>query len=1347
VYPLSELVLTTLGAPMDKTRKPSLVLLALLTALATLPFSEVKPNQRLKAQTSPEPIPTFTPPSSVAEGTEITIDGTPSMAIINRSLESGFEAAYPGTDVMISANGDETALQGLRAGEVDLAAIGRPLSEEELAQNLTEVPISREKIAIIVGRDNPFQGDLTFEDFARIFWGEITNWSQVGGPDLPLIFIDRPGDSDTRIALSDYDVFKTRSFETGDNAIQVQEDDTAAIVRELGNNGVSYAIAGEIIGQDAVRPVSMHNTMPNDPRYPYSQPRGYVYQGEASIPVEAFLGYATNPDGQQDVAEARETEKANVTAGAGQLPEGVAIAPDGQFMVRGTQDGELQWLDAQGNPTNTIVANAHKGMVTDVVISPDGQTVITSGADGVIRRWDRNGSPIGDPIQGTGGPILSLAFSPDGQTIVSGNANGTVERWSLADGASLGSPIAAHDGPVQTLSYPPGGQNFITGSSDDTVALWNADGSLATKVPNAHKGGITDITSSPDGQTLITAGGDGTIRQWDRATLQPRGEAIPAHNTAVSSVAVSPDGSTIATAGRDATLQYWDPTGTPQLPNAIQLDAPASSLGYTADGNLVAATTAGQVDLRDGNGNSLSDSGGNGSGLAELYPDLVRRIQNLPRETWWMLAVIPALLVLAGIIGALLGIKRDDKDTVDLEAEADDTPDLNINFSGIGESAVVNAQDGNGVVSSELPPEAGLVPIEGDPIGSTGSKLEQARNDLAEGKRLMREGRNDDALIYFNSAIEATEVERYKAQASGTPLGGVNAIAAQAQAQRGNALVLLGQPNEALDSYNTALKIDSSCIAAWIGKGRLLTSLGRFEEAIFCFDTALEMDESSGAAWAGKGQALMQLDRQAEAQECLAQARALGFGIEPNLPTHSGGDAAVPVPDYPPSYGGSISPTPGPVPVPAYPPDTALNYDPDIPLELQQAVAAIPSEDMILPEAPAGYYDVPPELLEAVANLPVTDVSRPQGGISPGPLPVYPPSSAPDPQPITPGPAVDSAEDLIDAVHLPSADNLDEMLSALEFPEDLDGPSSTPIPTTPTPSPTPVDSPAPVSPYVPEVPLEPGDFVPPPPESTGTAASNPWESLPPEVIAAMNSIPANSPDNFGPLPEPSQPATGSEFPSRPGPNITPGPISSSSSGSGSNVVPGPSPTPGFSVELSPPVVPLEPGDFVPPPPTPGATASGGTSYANLPPDVLAAMASIPADSPDSFGLGTSPAPTPAPGPNDFSAGASNSWIKLTLDQGNSRFYASWQVDGRDQTQITQQGGSTLSIRLHDVTGQTSTAPLGDAVNQLEYQDINVRDCYLPIPQINRIYLTELGFLGPDQRWYSIARSNAVPAIS
>jgi ABC-type phosphate transport system substrate-binding protein/tetratricopeptide (TPR) repeat protein len=1231
VYPLSELVLKIPGTPMDKTRKPSLVLLALLSALATLPFAEVRPYQGLRAQTTPEPVPTFTPPTSLAEGTTITIDGTPAMAVINRSLEAGFEQQYPGSDVVITVSDDEAALQALESGKADLAAIGRPLTEAELAQNLTEIPVSREKIAIIVGRDNPFQRDLTFEDFARIFWGEITNWSQLGGPDLPLRFIDRPEGSDTRVALSDYDIFKSRPFETGDTAIQVEEDDTAAVVRELGNNGISYAIAAEVTGQDAVRPLSMHSTMPDDSRYPYSQPRGYVYQGEPSIAVAAFLGYATNPDGQQDIADAKAIEKANVTAGAGQLPEEVAISADGQFMVRGTQEGELQWLDSQGNPMDVVVPDAHTGIVTDIVISPDGQTIVSSGADGLIRRWDRSGNSLGDPIQSTGGPVLSLALSPDGQTIVSGNANGTVEQWSLADGTPLGGPIAAHDGPVQTISYPPGGQNFVTGSSDSTIALWNPDGTLATKVADAHKEGITDITSSPDGQTLITAGGDGTIRQWDRATLRPRGDALSAHSSAISAVAVSPDGTTIATASRDGSLQLWEPTGTPLLPAAIQLDAPASSLGYTPEGALIAGTTDGAVDIRDASGSSLTDGDAGGEGLADLYPDLVRRIQNLPRETWWLLAVIPLLLILAGILGALLGGKSKDEED-ELEADREDTTDLDLDFSGLGGGAMTDASLKNGIADQQLPPEADLVPMEGDPIGShSGSKLEQARADLTEGKRLMREGRYDSALIYFNSAVEATEVERYKAQATGGMVGGVNAIASQAQAQRGNALVFLGQSNEALDGYNAALEIDSSCIEAWIGKGRLLSTLGRFEEAIFCFDTALEMDESAGDAWAGKGQALAQMGRQVEAQDCLSRATALGYGVESAeaQPVSPGvGTEFSPIS----GHGGMVQPSPEPISPSSVSPDPA--YDPDIPIELQQAVAAIPSEDMILPEEPASQDDVPPELLAAIAGTPSATNAETQRGISFGPNP-----SAPS---ITPGPAIDSAETLIESANLPPADNLDEVLSALELPFE------TPEPAAPEPTPTPEPTPDPVKSGMLEVPLEPGDFVPPPPEngSNSPSSGDHLKGLPPEVVAAMASIPADSPDTFD----------------------------------------------------------LSQGS------TPGASEPTAT-----------------------------PKPTLTP--------KTSSWIKLSIEPGGSRFYAVWEIDERDRAQAQQQGGQTLALRLYDVTGKGSNAPLTDAVDQVLCTDPHARDWYLAIPQLNRIYLAEVGFLGPDDSWYAVARSEALPAIS
>lgn len=277
----------------------------------------------------PNPLPTFALPGSLPADTTIKLDGSNSMTVINEALKQRFEEKFPGTTVTLNSTGSTEALKALANGDIDLAAIGRPLTDAETSQGLTAIPISREKIAIIVGADNSFNQDLTAAQFAQIFRGDITNWSQVGGPDLPIRFIDRPDSSDTRQALSQYPVFKEAPFQSGSSAVRA-EDDTAAIVQQLGSNGISYAIASQVLNQNNVRVLAMHGTLPDDPRYPYSQPRGYVYKGTPNPGVQAFLGFATSEPGQEVVQAAKDTEAAAV--GAASAPNAV-IAPSSEAVT------------------------------------------------------------------------------------------------------------------------------------------------------------------------------------------------------------------------------------------------------------------------------------------------------------------------------------------------------------------------------------------------------------------------------------------------------------------------------------------------------------------------------------------------------------------------------------------------------------------------------------------------------------------------------------------------------------------------------------------------------------------------------------------------------------------------------------------------------------------------------------------------------------------------------------------------------------------------------------------------------------------------------------------------------
>jgi phosphate transport system substrate-binding protein len=295
----------------------------------------------------------FPMPASVKSGTKLRLDGSSSMALLNENLKSSFEQKFAGSQVNLAANGTDKALEALLKGDLDIVATGRALTGEEKAKGLKEQLLSREKIAIVVGKENPFKGDITFQQFAKIFRGEIKDWSELGGAAGPIKLVDRPEFSDTRISLSRYKVFEGAPFQAGAGATALSADDTAAMAKELGKDGIGYAIANQVQNRDDLTIVPMHKTLPSDPRYPYSQPRGYIFKQDASQAVQDFLGYAAAPAGQDVVKQTLEAEAAGtaVTAAApNDKPNAAGSAPDPAGTNPGTNSGT--------NPYGTNSADA-----------------------------------------------------------------------------------------------------------------------------------------------------------------------------------------------------------------------------------------------------------------------------------------------------------------------------------------------------------------------------------------------------------------------------------------------------------------------------------------------------------------------------------------------------------------------------------------------------------------------------------------------------------------------------------------------------------------------------------------------------------------------------------------------------------------------------------------------------------------------------------------------------------------------------------------------------------------------------------------------------------------------------
>ena len=91
---------------------------------------------------------TFAPPSIVPQGTSVRINGSTRMIRINQALKKSFQRRFPGTAIITNADGGETGVDLLLTGEIDIAAILRPLTNEEKAQGLAVVTVDESMVNV-----------------------------------------------------------------------------------------------------------------------------------------------------------------------------------------------------------------------------------------------------------------------------------------------------------------------------------------------------------------------------------------------------------------------------------------------------------------------------------------------------------------------------------------------------------------------------------------------------------------------------------------------------------------------------------------------------------------------------------------------------------------------------------------------------------------------------------------------------------------------------------------------------------------------------------------------------------------------------------------------------------------------------------------------------------------------------------------------------------------------------------------------------------------------------------------------------------------------------------------------
>ncbi len=241
-------------------------------------------------------------PNTAPTGTVVKIGGATSMVQFNKALKTGFEQKFPGINVSTLASSTNQGLADVAAGTIDITGISRELTVAEKAQGLVAVPIIRDKIAIVIGKDNPLTTGLTSEQVTKIFTGEIKNWSEVGSKSLPIRPILRPSSSGTHQSFQDL-VLREKNFGSGGNFKVMERDATTPLFQALGTNGIGYATIVQASKQKTVRPISIDGIDPKADNYPYKRTLAYVYKNQPNDAVKAFADFATSSEGQQLISQ------------------------------------------------------------------------------------------------------------------------------------------------------------------------------------------------------------------------------------------------------------------------------------------------------------------------------------------------------------------------------------------------------------------------------------------------------------------------------------------------------------------------------------------------------------------------------------------------------------------------------------------------------------------------------------------------------------------------------------------------------------------------------------------------------------------------------------------------------------------------------------------------------------------------------------------------------------------------------------------------------------------------------------------------------------------------------------
>ncbi|MCF8719824.1 phosphate ABC transporter substrate-binding protein [Nitrospina gracilis] len=258
---------------------------------------------------------TATTSPQAQETTLIRVGGSTTVLPIVTVAAERYQQLHPEVRITVNAGGSGVGIHGIGSGRLDIGMASRSITRDEMERyagsKLRTHVVGRDAVACVISSEVYKAGvtSLSRDQIASIYRGRITNWKEVGGPDRPIIVIDKEPHRGTRHVFMRF-VFgdeKARApgarLVTGSNneeQVKVAQSDAAIGMLSLAwiNDdvaGVGIRMEGRVIAP------TLENV--RNGSFPIARDLNLITAGPPEGAVKAFIDYLLGPEGQVIVQE------------------------------------------------------------------------------------------------------------------------------------------------------------------------------------------------------------------------------------------------------------------------------------------------------------------------------------------------------------------------------------------------------------------------------------------------------------------------------------------------------------------------------------------------------------------------------------------------------------------------------------------------------------------------------------------------------------------------------------------------------------------------------------------------------------------------------------------------------------------------------------------------------------------------------------------------------------------------------------------------------------------------------------------------------------------------------------